>query len=163
MKKIIIVLVLTMLSVFAFAEAPIDGGYVGYDMVGLTANDEPVSGLLLQLAPTDMCIDVYFGVGLTENYLKGGVVFTPWELAPIPIGAYLGIGANVSPVTDGELVKSFAGFETTAIIEAGLVCVFTRYSQIRVGYTNYNNDSAINIGMVVGYNSSGFGVFDEDN
>ncbi len=153
MKKILIVMLVLMCSVALFADMPVEGGYLGVDATSESA------GVLVQVSPMDMPVDVYVGVGITDTYLKGGLVLTPWEFAEVPIGLYAGGGVIVDTVTDGELITSLSGYKTSGIGEVGIVILFTEYVQTRVGYSYYGGVNTLNVGMVVGYNSKGLGVY----
>ena len=159
MKKTILFMLILMCSVALFADMPVEGGYLGGDYVGVSVDGNTVAGVLVQLSPTDMPVDVYMGAGITDTYLKGGLVLTPWEFAKVPIGMYAGGGFVMSTVTDGELVKSLSGYETNGLAEVGIVLLFTEYVQTRVGYSYYGGVNTLNVGMVIGYNKNGLGVF----
>ncbi len=156
MKKILIVMLVLMCSVALFADMPVEGGYLGADMTGGVDNS---AGVLVQVSPMDMPVDVYVGVGITDTYLKGGLVLTPWEFAEVPVGLYAGGGVIVDTVTDGELITSLSGYKTSGIGEVGIVLLFTEYVQTRVGYSYYGGVNTVNLGMVVGYNKNGLGTY----
>lgn len=162
MKKILVVLMILMCSVALFADAPVEGAYIGADMVGISEGDFPISGAILQLSPTDMPIDTYLGVGINDKFVKAGIVFTPWEFARVPIGMYAGGGVSIQEETSGELIETFSGVSFTGIGEVGAVILFTPAVQMRIGYTYFNQVHTANIGMVVGWSKKGLGVYKGD-
>lgn len=140
MKKIAIVLTLliAIAAIPAFADAPIDGLHLGVDAMGWESDS--VIGVAWDISPTDMPIDLYGAIGVTDTYFKFGISTQPGKKNNF-FGIYAGGG-----VTVGKEYKTttFSDGQSTTVTFTDNNLWWNNQQSQEVNFTDTDSDTYFN-------------------